>query len=79
MRVKITGDSATTEQIRSLSVALHRVNMTGQLQVGVNGPDHWGFSTPNLTPSEFCKVAWALIRDNPSNDAIALRDLLQDQ
>jgi hypothetical protein len=61
MRVTIKFDSATTEQVRLLAVALHKVGKTGQLQVGVNGPEHWCGETPPLRPNEFADVVGNLI------------------
>lgn len=63
MRIRIKFDSATTTQVRDLCVALHRIGKTGELQVGVEGPNHWGGVTPPLTEREFMSVVDWL--DNP--------------
>ncbi len=56
MRVQISFDSANTVQVRQLAVALHKAGLTGQLQVGVNGPEAWSGCTPHLTPNQFAVV-----------------------
>ena len=53
MRITVTIDSATTDEIRSAMVGLHRAGRTAQLATGVNGPDHWKGTTPPLTPDQF--------------------------
>jgi len=60
MRAQIVVDSATTSQVRRLAVALHKVGLTGQLSVGVNGPDLWQASTPKLTELQFDQVRAAM-------------------
>ena len=57
MRVSIHFDSASTEQVRQLSVALHRATGDNTLNLGVNGPEAWHGSTPLLTPDQFTAVA----------------------
>lgn len=62
MRVKITVDSATTEEIRALCVSLHRAGLTGELSVGVEGPDCWGGSTPKMSADQARVVVADLAR-----------------
>lgn len=62
MRITISFDSAETPDVRQLAVALHRVGLTGELQVGVNGPERWSGRTPPLRPNEFATVACHLIK-----------------
>ncbi len=61
MRVSITFDSATTEQVRLLSVALNKARGNNRLELGVEGPECWHGSTPNLTPTEFATLVGALV------------------
>jgi hypothetical protein len=53
MRITITIDSATTEEIRSAMVGLHWAGHTAELRTGVNGPECWKGTTPPLQPDEF--------------------------
>lgn len=53
MRIRITVDSATTEEIRDLMVGLHRAGRTRTLETGVEGPERWSGMTPPLTVREF--------------------------
>ncbi len=62
MRIQVKFDSATTEQTRSMAVALHKANHPGELQVGVNGPECWTGETPMLTPNEFATVVANLVK-----------------
>lgn len=64
MRITIRFDSADTEQVRQLAVALHQIGKTGQLKVGVNGPEHWCGETPPLYPGQFASVVGALVTYN---------------
>ena len=56
MRIAIHFDSATTRQVRDLCVGLHHAGHTGELQVGVEGPECWGGRTPKLTIDEYRTV-----------------------
>lgn len=62
MRVTIQFDSATTKQVRALSVALHQATGDNNLTLGVEGPEHWHGSTPPLTPNQFADVVGRLVR-----------------
>lgn len=62
MRVTIKFDSADTELVRELAVALHRVGLTAQLKVGLNGPEKWCGETPPMRPSQWAQVACSLIK-----------------
>jgi len=62
-RFQITVDSADTKTIRKLAVALHHEGMTGQLQVGVEGPECWGAKTPMLQQDQFARVVATLARE----------------
>lgn len=53
MRMSLHIDGATTEQVRALTVALHRAGRTGELQVGCNGPDLWSATTPRLSDADW--------------------------
>lgn len=72
MRVQIKFDSATTEQVRQMCVALHRVGLTAELSVGVNGPSHWAGCTPHLSESQFASVTGHLVTFNGQTVADAL-------
>lgn len=75
MRVRICFDSASTEQVRALAVALHKVGHTAELQVGVNGPEAWSGSTPHLTPNEYASVVAHTVKYHGT----LLSDLLADE
>lgn len=62
MRIRIEADGATTEQVREMAVALHRIGFTGELQVGCEGPEHWKLQTPNLSPAQFAQVVGHIVR-----------------
>jgi hypothetical protein len=62
MRIRIEFDSATTETVREMAVALHGVGLTRTLQVGVNGPERWSGITPSLTPDQFAMVVARLVK-----------------
>lgn len=62
MRIKISFDSASTEAVREMAVALHHVGLTGKLEVGVNGPERWSGNTPSLTPQQWASVAAHLVK-----------------
>ena len=62
MRIQIKFDSASTEAVREIAVALHNVGLTGKLEVGVNGPERWSGNTPMLTSQQFASVAARLIK-----------------
>ena len=76
MRVQLVGDSASTEQVRKLCVALHRIGKTGELQVGVNGPEAWAFTSPHLTERQFALVVGQLVTfdGKPIADLLPLHD-----
>jgi hypothetical protein len=57
MRVTIKFDSATTDQVRELSVALQRATSNNRMTLGVEGPEGWHGETPPLTPDQFARVA----------------------
>ena len=63
-RFQIKVDSADTQPIRKLAVALHHAGHTGELQVGVEGPECWGAKTPMLRQDEFATVIATLAREN---------------
>ena len=71
-RIAITFDSATTDMVRDLAVALHNVGLTGKLMVGVNGPECWSGSTPMLTPAQFASVVCRIVKfeDTPIADVL---------
>lgn len=63
MRIRICFDSATTTQVRALSVALHNAAVgSNRLTVGVEGPECWGGETPSLTPNQFARVFASLVK-----------------
>jgi hypothetical protein len=62
MRVSIQFDSASTEQVRQLAVALHKVGLTETLNVGVNGPEKWSGHTGKLTPNQFASVVASIVK-----------------
>lgn len=66
MRIRIQFDSATTAQVRALSVALVSAHLPdgNRLTLGVEGPECWGGVTPNLTPGQFARVFAALVKAN---------------
>jgi hypothetical protein len=72
VRIRIEFDSATTEQVRALSVALNRVMPSNRLTLGVEGPEHWGGITPSLTPNQFAEVVARLCKMNGETFAEAL-------
>lgn len=74
MRIRIEFDSATTKQVRDLSVALNKVNLESRnrLTVGVEGPECWGGITPSLTPNQFATVFAHLVKCNGDSVAAAL-------
>lgn len=61
MRVQIKFDSATTEQVRQLSVALKHATGDNNLMLGVEGPECWHGFTPHLTPNQFATVVGDLV------------------
>lgn len=57
MRTTIKFDSATTQQARQLSVALHKATgNNNRLMLGVEGPEGWHGETPPLSPNQFAAV-----------------------
>ncbi len=62
MRIKISFDSATTEETRQMALALNKANLTGELKVGLNGPECWTGSTPDLNPNQFATVIAHLVK-----------------
>lgn len=56
MRVQIRVDGASTEDVRSLMVALHRVGHTGELTVGCDGPYKWIATTPKVQAVDFTRI-----------------------
>ena len=76
MRVSLVGDSASTDQVRSLCVALHRIGLTATLQVGVNGPEAWRFETPALSEQQFAMVVGQLVKfdGTPIADLLPIHD-----
>lgn len=77
MRVRIEFDSATTEQVRKLSVALNHAIGNNRLTVGVEGPEHWGGITPSLTPNQFAVLVAELCKVDGVTYATAL-DAMRD-
>ena len=61
MRIRIVADSATTPQVRQIAVALHRIGKTGELKVGLNGPEMWSLETPHLTERQFALVVGQVV------------------
>ena len=61
MRVTISFDSANTDQVRDLSVALNRATGNNRLTLGVEGPECWHGETPKLTPNQFADVVGNLV------------------
>lgn len=62
MRIRISFDSADTERVREMCVALHRVGLTGELRVGLNGPECWEGETPHLQPWQFASIVANLVK-----------------
>lgn len=62
MRVTIRFDSATTEQVRAMSVALNGVLGNNRLTLGVEGPEHWHGETPPLRENQFAEVVGRLVK-----------------
>ena len=71
MRITIKFDSATTTQVRDLSVALNAAIGRNQLTAGVDGPECWGGETPPLTPNQFAAVVGRIVKfkGQPIGDA----------
>lgn len=61
MRVTIQIDSASTERVRELAKALNAVGLTGQLMVGLDGPECWKATTPVLTFDQYAEVSARLV------------------
>ena len=74
MRTTIKFDSATTEQVRQLSVALHKATGDNNLTLGVEGPEHWHGETPPLTPNQFAAVVARLV----TSDGRSLADIADE-
>jgi hypothetical protein len=72
MRITIKFDSADTDAVRALCVALHRVGLTATLKVGVNGPSAWCGETPPLTPNQYASVFAHLVKFHGSTIAALL-------
>lgn len=72
MRVRLVGDSANTDQVRKLAAALHRIGKTGELKVGLNGPECWSFESPHLYPVQFGLIVGQLV----TFDGVPVADLL---
>lgn len=51
MRARIIGESATTEQLRDVALALAAIGRPGELLVGVCGAK-WSFQTPTLSGTQ---------------------------
>jgi hypothetical protein len=52
MRLRVSGEGMTTEDIRAISIALAKVGKAQGLTVVSDG-ERWNFQTPELTGSEF--------------------------
>jgi len=61
MRVTVSFDSASTEEVRAMAVALHRAGLTATLRVGVNGPEAWTGETVPVAPNVAVAVMWGAI------------------
>ena len=79
MRVTIKFDSADTVQVRQMAVALHRAGLTGELKVGVEGPECWGGETPPLRPDQFATVVANLVKHDGELLAEVLRAVPDSQ
>lgn len=62
MRIAIHFDGATTDAVRELAVALHRVGLTEELAIGCDGPELWSGRTPKMHSSNWARVATELIK-----------------
>lgn len=62
MRVRLSGDGATVEQIRSLAAACSRAGIRQAVKVGCDGPEKFSFETEILTPNQFATVAAELVK-----------------
>ena len=71
MRITINFDSASTEQVRKLSVALNAVLGDNTVHVGVEGPEGWHGSTPHLSENQCADVVGRLVKV----DGIPIGDL----
>jgi hypothetical protein len=74
MRVTIKFDSATTEAVREMAVALNHVGLEGQLRVGLNGPECWHGETPPLSSHQWARVAAMLVKVDGSESLAAFVD-----
>jgi hypothetical protein len=72
MRIRITFDGASEQQVRALSVAMHHVLGSGDLTLKVEGPECWTGSTPHLTPNQFADLFGGLVkyRGRPIGDVL---------
>lgn len=61
MRIRIDFDSASTEQVRQLCAALHETGLE-RATIGLNGPECWAGTTPNMYPNEFAEVVSRLVK-----------------
>lgn len=80
-------DSISTEQLRAAIVSLHHeevfnqpANGCDQKQgtVGLNGPDHWTFTTPPLMPASAMIVCGA-VHDASVKPSTVIEQILRDQ
>lgn len=79
MRVTIEFDSATTEQVRQLSVALNQVLGDNNLTLGVEGGDYWHGHTPHLNPNQFAAVAARIIKCGGDSLASIVDEVLAER
>lgn len=75
MHTQLKGHGASLDAIRELMVALHGVGLTGQLQVGCDGPEKFTYETPHLTPNQFASVVSHLVKFEGGTIADAIETL----
>ena len=61
MRIRISADSATEHQLRSLLEAVSKVGLSGTTTVGLNGPECYSLETAHLTPRQFALIVSEIV------------------
>jgi hypothetical protein len=76
MRIQISADSATTAQVRAIARGLAHIGKSGELKVGLNGPEAWSLESPHLTERQFALVVGQLVtfEGKPVSDLLPLHD-----
>lgn len=77
MAVTVRHTGLPTDKVRETAVALHQVGHTGELRVGVDGPEKWTVETPNLTPNQFAKFVAKIVKITVEGNTYTLEEFIE--